>query len=132
MYLVCRFEGFEDLRNLAMHRIHQASRTGHAFDYPRDFDLSRYDADGHFAFGNGEQVRLSFWIKKSAGRHLLDAKLSADQQVSEQVTSTSLRPPWWTPPCWTGGSMALDLTCGRSANSTLMPDLTCPKCPTGH
>jgi len=83
MYLVCRFEGFEDLRNLAMHRIHQASRTGHTFDYPRDFDLSRYDADGHFAFGNGEKVRLSFWIKKSAGRHLLDAKLSADQQVTE-------------------------------------------------
>jgi predicted DNA-binding transcriptional regulator YafY len=103
MYLVCRFEGYTDERNLALHRILSANASSLSFKRPPEFDLKKYDYDGRFGFGNGELIKLSFWIEKDYGLHLLESPLSEDQQVREgrrhyQVSATvidSAMLDWW-------------------------------------
>ena len=92
LYLVCRFEGYDNERSMAIHRI-QAARAGTlTFDRPL-FDLAKYDADGRFAISSGKRIRLSFNIDKAPGKHLLESCLSDDQVVLEnndcyQITAT--------------------------------------------
>ena len=83
LYLVCRFEGFDNERSLALHRIHHAEASTLTFERPSDFDLEKYDADGRFGFGEGQRVQLSFEIEKDAGFHLMETPLAHDQRVKE-------------------------------------------------
>ena len=82
IYLVCRFDGYDNERSMALHRIHSAKASTLTFERP-DFDLARYDADGRFAIANGERMRLSFIIDKAPGKHLLESRLSEDQTHTE-------------------------------------------------
>lgn len=103
MYLVCRFEGYDNERSLALHRILSARASTFTFERPADFDLEQYDNDGRFAYGNGELIRLSFRIEKEAGLHLLESPLSTDQHVVEledsyEISTTvvdSAMLEWW-------------------------------------
>lgn len=83
LYLVCRYRGYDNERNLALHRILSAEISTLTFERPKEFDLKRYDDDGRFGFGDGEKVRLTFVIERDAGLHLLESPLSNDQQVHE-------------------------------------------------
>ena len=102
LYLVCRFEGFDDERILALHRIQKASASTLTFDRPR-FSLKQYDLDGHFGFGDGKKIRLEFEIEKGAGAHLLEMQLSEDQEVEDlgghyKIAATvveTARLEWW-------------------------------------
>ena len=103
MYLVCRFDGYDNERSLALHRILTARASTLTFERPKDFDLKQYDDDGRFGYGDGERIRLSFRIEKEAGLHLLESPLSADQQVVElenayEITATVVDSDmleWW-------------------------------------
>ena len=104
LYLVCRYRGFDNERNLALHRIVSAEVSTLTFERPKTFDLKQYDDDGRFGFGEGEKVRLVFRIKRSAGMHLMESPLSTDQQVVEhevgqlEITATvvdSAMLEWW-------------------------------------
>lgn len=104
LYLVCRYRGFDNERNLALHRIVSAQGSTLTFERPKTFDLKQYDDDGRFGFGEGEKVRLVFRIKRSAGMHLMESPLSKDQQVVEhedghlEITATvvdSAMLEWW-------------------------------------
>ncbi len=103
MYLVCRFDGYDNERSLALHRIVSACASTLNFERPTDFDLKKYDDDGRFGYGDGKRIRLSFTIEKEAGLHLLESPLSADQQVVEwedtyDITATvvdSAMLEWW-------------------------------------
>lgn len=104
LYLVCRYRGFDNERSLALHRILAAEASTLTFDRPKAFDLQKYDDDGRFGFGKGEQVRLTFCIDQDTGLHLLETPLSTDQQVKElddgwfEVTTTvidSAMLDWW-------------------------------------
>ena len=103
LYLVCRFDGYENERSLALHRMISASATPFTFERPKDFSLKQYDDDGRFGYGDGKLIRLSFHIEKEAGFHLLESPLSEDQQVVElddayQITATvvdSAMLEWW-------------------------------------
>lgn len=102
LYLVCRFDGFNNERSLALHRISRAT-TGGEFARPKTFDLRAYDDEGRFGFGEGRKVALVFTVDKTAGHHLLESPLSADQKVTERgawyeisatvVESEQLK--WW-------------------------------------
>lgn len=103
LYLVCRFEGHDNERSLALNRISKATNTNIPFKRPRDFDFQKYDDDGRFGFGEGKRVQLVFRIKNSAGQHLLESPLSADQKASQEgdwlhisatVTETA-QLKWW-------------------------------------
>ena len=104
LYLVCRFEGFDNERSLALHRIGKAEVSTLAFERPRGFDLQKYDADGRFGFGEGRRIRLQFYIEHDAGFHLRETPLSKDQQIREvddcwmEVSATvvdSAMLEWW-------------------------------------
>lgn len=60
MYLVCRFDGYDNERTIAVHRVRKAIVSSFGFERPKEFKLSQYDADGRFGFGEGELVNLSF------------------------------------------------------------------------
>lgn len=83
LYLVCRYRGYDNERNLALHRILSAEMSTLTFDRPKEFDLKKYDDDGRFGFGEGEKTRLTFQIEGNVGLHLLESPLSNDQQVAE-------------------------------------------------
>lgn len=104
LYLVCRYRGYDNERNLALHRIVSAQMSTLTFERPKEFDLKKYDDDGRFGFGEGEQIRLSFRIERAAGLHLLETPLSTDQQAVEledgwlEITATlvdSAMLEWW-------------------------------------
>ena len=104
LYLVCRFEGFDNERSLALHRIRKAEASTLVFERPSEFDLQKYDDDGRFGFGNGKRMRLTFCIENEAGFHLRETPLSQDQQVRDvgdgwmEVTATvvdSAILEWW-------------------------------------
>ncbi|MDD2713223.1 MAG: WYL domain-containing protein [Simplicispira sp.] len=103
LYLVCRFEGYDNERNLALHRMASAQALLRNFSYPDNFDLARYEADGRFGYGDGARIQLRFCISKPAGLHLTEARLSQDQQVQEHpghyaITATvvdSAMLTWW-------------------------------------
>jgi len=103
LYLVCRYDGYDNERTLALHRINGAQASPHVFDRPRDFDLEKYDADGRFGFGDGKRIRLTFRIDKDAGLHLLESRLSTDQKVTElenqfEISATVVETAqleWW-------------------------------------
>lgn len=104
LYLVCRYEGYNNERNLALHRIISAELSTLHFDRPKDFNLKKYDDDGRFGFGEGERIRLSFTINHDAGQHLLETPLSTDQQhqqlddgrlhISATVVDSAML-EWW-------------------------------------
>jgi predicted DNA-binding transcriptional regulator YafY len=83
LYLVCRYDGYDNERILALNRMLSARASIHTFERPKDFDLAKYDAEGQFGFGDGKQIRLTFRIQKTAGRHLLESPLSSDQESKE-------------------------------------------------
>ena len=55
LYLVCRFENFDNERSLALHRITAARSSNLVFDRPKEFDLRRFDDEGRFGFGSGRR-----------------------------------------------------------------------------
>ena len=104
LYLVCRYRGYDNERNLALHRMLSAEMSTLTFDRPKEFDLKKYDDDGRFGFGQGRKVRLTFYITRDAGLHLLESPLSSDQQVITledgglEITATvvdSAMLEWW-------------------------------------
>ena len=104
LYLVCRYRGYDNERNLALHRMLSAAMSTLTFDRPKEFDLKKYDDDGRFGFGQGRKVRLTFRITRDAGLHLLESPLSSDQQVISledgrlEITATvvdSAMLEWW-------------------------------------
>jgi len=103
MYLVCRYEGYDNERCLALHRMLSAKASTLTFERPKDFDLKQFDDDGRFGYGDGSKVKLSFQIEKAAGLHIVECPLSADQMVVElkdtyEITATvveSAMLEWW-------------------------------------
>ena len=103
MYLVCRFDSYDNERSLALHRIISAKASSFTFERPAEFDLKKFDDDGRFGYGNGKKIKLAFRIEKDAGLHLLESPLSENQQVVEEdetywITATvvdSYMLDWW-------------------------------------
>jgi predicted DNA-binding transcriptional regulator YafY len=103
LYLVCRFEGYDDDRSLALNRIEVASNTGQPFERPREFDLEQFDSEGGFGFGTGKRIRLELLMNKMTAVHLLESKLSVDQTASEEgekirikaTVNESEQLKWW-------------------------------------
>ncbi len=60
LYLVCQFDGYDNVRHLALHRLQSATAAPFAAERPSDFSLDRYVTERHFNYGNGKPVRLVF------------------------------------------------------------------------
>ena len=98
LYLVVKYLDHEDLRLLAVHRIRSAKTSTLTFERP-PFDFKALDEAGRFGFSKGGTVLLRFKITRSAGLHLLETRLSGDQQVEElpdhfRVSATVVNSEW--------------------------------------
>ena len=62
LYLVCTFEGYENVRHLALHRLSKTRLTEFAAERPKTFSLDAYVDSRHFNYsdGSGRKVELSF------------------------------------------------------------------------
>ncbi len=85
MFMPCRFAGYDDTRNLAIHRIQTAKCSTLSFQRPVDFDLQTYDDDGRFAFGHGGQIAIHLWIKAELAVLLAESPLAVDQVITPYV-----------------------------------------------
>lgn len=85
LYLVANFDGHEDARILAMHRIQRATRLGRAARVPPGFTLDDYIASGAFGFGEmGQTAHVELRFFNHAGLHLKETPLSADQECVDE------------------------------------------------
>lgn len=91
LYLVCRYDGYDNERSLAIHRILRAEVSGLGFTRPPEFSLQKYDDDGRFRFGEGQHISLSFSITRSVGQHLLESLLAKDQEVEDHGNYYAIR-----------------------------------------
>lgn len=57
LYLVCRFDGYTDIRHLALHRITEAELLNEPTQKEKNFDIKQYVQEHHFNYTN-EQTRL--------------------------------------------------------------------------
>ena len=93
MYLACQFDGHDNYRCLALHRLVSAKASTLSFERPADFDLQQLNDDLVFGEEEAKYIRLSFRIDKGNGLHIVECPLSADQQVVEledgyEITAT--------------------------------------------
>lgn len=83
LYLVCRFDGYDNERCLALHRLRKAQALTLIFERPAGFSLQQFDDEGRFGWGSGKPIDLVFWASKGLGGNLLETPLSSDQVVEE-------------------------------------------------
>ena len=83
LYLVVQYDGYEDKRHLAVHRIRQARISTMTFQRP-PFDLAAYCNEARFGYGDGSKIRLTFSIRHGAGYHLTETKLAENQIILEE------------------------------------------------
>ncbi len=85
MFMPCRFEGYDDTRNLALHRIQAAKCSTLSFQRPADFDLQTYDDNGRFAFGHGGKIAIHLWVNAELAFLLDESPLSSDQTLTRSI-----------------------------------------------
>jgi predicted DNA-binding transcriptional regulator YafY len=106
LFVPCVFDGFSDVRNIAVHRISQAKNTGQPFIRPKDFDLEAYDDSGRFGYGKAEKIAIRLWINNYLKLLLEETPLSEDQTIAAapdgaagwELTATvtdSMLLVWW-------------------------------------
>ncbi|WP_282176212.1 helix-turn-helix transcriptional regulator [Vibrio nereis] len=83
MYLVCRFDGYDNERSIAVHRVSKATVSSFGFERPKEFKLSQYDADGRFGFGEGEKILLELEVKNELALLLSETPISTDQNITQ-------------------------------------------------
>ncbi|KPD17362.1 hypothetical protein ADM96_19565 [Burkholderia sp. ST111] len=105
MYLIVVFDGFDDIRTLALHRIRRAKLLSSSPVRPEGFDLDAAIADGLFGFGEvGQHIEIRLLFREHAGNHLLESPLSEDQVATalgigeiliEASVPLTRRLRWW-------------------------------------
>lgn len=86
-YLVCRFEGYEDTRHLALHRIEQARVTVFSGERPEDFDLEDYTAKAPFNYAQGRTIHLEIFTDDPVlVRNLTETPFNRSQKILPDLT----------------------------------------------
>lgn len=77
-YLICTVFDYEDVRQLAVHRLSGTSVTSDARREPIGFNFGTYIADASKFHPRGK-IRLIAWFDEAAAEHLRETPLSSDQ-----------------------------------------------------
>jgi len=86
LYLVCTLWDYTDIRQLALHRMRNATPTDTPVTPPADFDLDRYIAEGEFHYPVGPEIKLEARFYRGAAAHLHETPLSTDQTITDLDT----------------------------------------------
>lgn len=88
IYLLCMFAGYDDVRTLALHRVQQAQIIYEPARRKQEFDLDRFIASGELGFRTGDPIVLRATFTRTAGEHLYETPLSADQVLEAGENGT--------------------------------------------
>jgi predicted DNA-binding transcriptional regulator YafY len=86
LYLVCRFEGYDNIRHLALHRISSAEMLDFPADVPPGFRLSDYLRQCIFNYADetDQMVRLSFEVTNpNTVTNLTETPFNKTQRIEE-------------------------------------------------
>lgn len=84
IYLVCLFDGFDDIRQLAMQRIHSAEVLELPAAKPADFVLDDYIAQGSFGLVFGDEpLPLEARFMRHLAIHLRETPIAEDQVIED-------------------------------------------------
>ncbi len=84
-YLVCTFWDYEDIRQIALHRIKAAQLLEYSSERPEEFDLQRYIDKGNFGFLQSEEmIQLKCLFDSSIARHLEESPINGSQRLTLQ------------------------------------------------
>lgn len=84
IYLVCTLAEFEDIRQLALHRMSSARLLDSRRRAPAGFDLDKYIEQGEFSYPvSGNRIKLRALLAPGAAIHLYETRLSPDQRLKE-------------------------------------------------
>lgn len=82
VYLVCRFEGYDNVRHLALHRLENAVVLDFPAERPKNFTLDAYIASRHFNYSNGGKVRLELEFESDVmAKNLCETPLTRTQKL---------------------------------------------------
>jgi len=104
LYLVCSLWNYQDIRQIALHRVVSAAPSEKTASRPYGFDLDRYIAQGEFQYPVGPMIQLKAKFARAAATHLYETPVSEDQVIesfdAEHVTVTAnvrdtLQLEWW-------------------------------------
>jgi len=104
IYLVCTLGEYQDIRQLALHRISRAELLDKETTRVPDFDLDRYIEQGEFQYPVGPTIELEAVFERDAAAHLYETPLSQDQRIEDvdgdylRVTATvrdTKQLEWW-------------------------------------
>jgi predicted DNA-binding transcriptional regulator YafY len=104
LYLVCTLWDYQDIRQLAMHRVVTASPTDKPVTRPDGFSLDEYIQRGEFQYPVGPPIQLKAKFSRGAAAHLVETPLSDDQIIENLdanhvcVTATvrdTAQLDWW-------------------------------------
>ncbi len=83
-YLLCRLWDYEDVRQMALHRILEARALDAPALRPDGFDVDAYIASGEMQFVPGGEIRLEALFSQGAAFHLEERPLGRDQALTPQ------------------------------------------------
>lgn len=83
LYLVCTLWNYQDIRQLALHRLVNATPIETIISTPEGFDLDRYIEHGEFQYPVGPMIRLKAKFARAAATHLNETPLSEDQAIED-------------------------------------------------
>lgn len=81
--LIGRIDGDRKTRRWALHRVRSVEQLEASASVPRSFKLDDFVQNELGFPESGEAIDLELWIHESARNHVLETKLSNDQQISE-------------------------------------------------
>ncbi len=81
LVLVCQYDGFDNVRNLLVHRLKEVEKT--TFSYKHDFNLQKYiDKQSAAVSLNNESILLSMEVKSCVKDLLNESSLDASQNIT--------------------------------------------------
>ena len=85
LYLICKFDGYDNLRHLALHRIIEAGALeDFPAERPRNFSLKKYISERHLNFSNGRKIRLTLeFTNPVTALNLRETPFTRDQVLEE-------------------------------------------------
>jgi len=104
LYLVCTLWNYQDIRQLALHRVLSATMTDKPITERDGFDLDHYIEQNEFQYPVGPMIQLKAKFHRAAAAHLYETALSEDQTIEDFdadhviVTATvrdTLQLDWW-------------------------------------